>query len=328
MTPPAPGRHRVPRPRHSTRGAADRKAFVLSSALRRPLWRPPPRSPSSAPRRRLRPPGQLHSVLHRQRRGRRSPPSRTPSRPRTPQPSPRPRTRAPSAPRRSPRRPASPPRQGREGPQGRRRGQGRQHREGPQGRRRRQGRPRGEGRPGGPPGRAAPRGQRPRRPRAAAAHAARVSPTRAAPPAHARRLRLELGQFGCLDSLWTKESGWSSTPSNASSGAYGIPQALPGSKMAAAGSDWQTNPATQIKWGLQLHQGRYGSPCAAWSHSQAGLVLIGPAPQRWSTTSDPHTPEGVCGSLVVPGPVRRRRLLSGAVAPWPARPAPRPAAPR
>ena len=77
------------------------------------------------------------------------------------------------------------------------------------------------------------------------------------------------GQFGCLDSLWTKESGWNSHATNGSSGAYGIPQSLPGSKMASAGSDWQTNPATQIKWGLQYIKDVYGSPCSAWSHSQA-----------------------------------------------------------
>ena len=66
-----------------------------------------------------------------------------------------------------------------------------------------------------------------------------------------------------------KESGWNTSASNGSSGAYGIPQSLPGSKMASAGSDWQTNPATQIKWGLGYIQERYGSPCAAWGHSQA-----------------------------------------------------------
>jgi hypothetical protein len=77
------------------------------------------------------------------------------------------------------------------------------------------------------------------------------------------------GQFGCLDSLWTKESGWNAHASNGSSGAYGIPQSLPGSKMASAGSDWQSNPATQIKWGLQYIKDVYGSPCSAWSHSQA-----------------------------------------------------------
>ncbi|MDX2375205.1 lytic transglycosylase domain-containing protein [Microbacterium sp. LRZ72] len=76
-------------------------------------------------------------------------------------------------------------------------------------------------------------------------------------------------QFSCLVSLWNKESGWRVEAYNASSGATGIPQALPGSKMASAGSDWQTNAATQIRWGLGYIDGRYGSPCAAWSHSQS-----------------------------------------------------------
>ncbi|MHB1433667.1 MAG: aggregation-promoting factor C-terminal-like domain-containing protein, partial [Streptosporangiaceae bacterium] len=73
-------------------------------------------------------------------------------------------------------------------------------------------------------------------------------------------------QFSCLDPLWTRESGWNPYASNPTSGAYGIPQALPGSKMASAGADWQTNPATQIKWGLGYIQATYGSPCAAWAH--------------------------------------------------------------
>ncbi len=77
-----------------------------------------------------------------------------------------------------------------------------------------------------------------------------------------------IDQFPCLDNLYKKESGWNYRASNRSSGAYGIPQALPGSKMASAGSDWETNPATQIKWGLSYIQGRYDSPCGAWSHSQ------------------------------------------------------------
>lgn len=76
-------------------------------------------------------------------------------------------------------------------------------------------------------------------------------------------------QFGCLDSLWTKESKWQVDAANPTSSAYGIPQALPGSKMASAGDDWATNPATQIKWGLGYIQGRYGSPCSAWGHSQS-----------------------------------------------------------
>lgn len=75
-------------------------------------------------------------------------------------------------------------------------------------------------------------------------------------------------QFSCLVSLWNRESHWSTTAGNAS-GAYGIPQALPGSKMASAGPDWQTNATTQITWGLGYINGRYGSPCAAWAHSEA-----------------------------------------------------------
>jgi hypothetical protein len=76
-------------------------------------------------------------------------------------------------------------------------------------------------------------------------------------------------QFSCLDLLWTRESGWNPSAENASSGAYGIPQSLPGSKMATVGSDWATNPVTQIKWGLGYIRDRYGSPCGAWGHSEA-----------------------------------------------------------
>lgn len=78
----------------------------------------------------------------------------------------------------------------------------------------------------------------------------------------------KLAQFPCLDKLWKKESGWNYKATNRSSGAYGIPQALPGTKMASAGSDWKTNPATQIKWGLGYIEGRYDTPCGAWNHSQ------------------------------------------------------------
>ncbi|MEU4421951.1 transglycosylase SLT domain-containing protein [Actinoplanes sp. NPDC024001] len=78
----------------------------------------------------------------------------------------------------------------------------------------------------------------------------------------------KLDQFPCLDKLWKKESGWNYKATNRSSGAYGIPQALPGTKMASAGDDWKTNPATQIKWGLGYIKGRYNTPCAAWNHSQ------------------------------------------------------------
>lgn len=76
-------------------------------------------------------------------------------------------------------------------------------------------------------------------------------------------------QFACLDALWTKESGWRAEAHNPSSGAHGIPQALPGSKMASVGADWATNPVTQITWGLGYIEGRYGTPCAAWAHSKA-----------------------------------------------------------
>ena len=75
-------------------------------------------------------------------------------------------------------------------------------------------------------------------------------------------------QWSCLDSLWSRESGWNVHASNPS-GAYGIPQALPGSKMSTAGSDWRDNAATQIRWGLGYIASSYGGPCAAWSHSQS-----------------------------------------------------------
>nr|WP_245244306.1 lytic transglycosylase domain-containing protein [Microbacterium terrae] len=77
------------------------------------------------------------------------------------------------------------------------------------------------------------------------------------------------GEFACLVALWNKESGWRVNAYNAGSGAYGIPQALPGSKMASAGADWETNAGTQISWGLGYIGGRYGTPCGAWGHSQS-----------------------------------------------------------
>ena len=76
-------------------------------------------------------------------------------------------------------------------------------------------------------------------------------------------------QFSCLDPLWEHESRWSVTAANPGSGAFGIPQALPGSRMAGAGPDWQTSAATQITWGMRYIRDTYGSPCAAWSHEQA-----------------------------------------------------------
>jgi hypothetical protein len=93
------------------------------------------------------------------------------------------------------------------------------------------------------------------------------------PRAAARALMPEFGfgagQWGCLDNLWMGESGWRYTAENSSSGAYGIPQALPGSKMTTVAADWRTNPATQIKWGLQYIKSSYGTPCGAWSAWQS-----------------------------------------------------------
>ncbi|WP_218125075.1 hypothetical protein [Glycomyces harbinensis] len=78
-----------------------------------------------------------------------------------------------------------------------------------------------------------------------------------------------MDEVGCLVSLWDRESGWDESAYNSGSGAYGIPQSLPGDKMAANGDDWETNPATQIAWGLEYIEGRYGSPCGAWAHSES-----------------------------------------------------------
>jgi len=77
------------------------------------------------------------------------------------------------------------------------------------------------------------------------------------------------GQFSCLDDLWTRESGWVYDAENPASGAYGIPQSLPASKMAMFGADYLTDPTTQIKWGLWYIQQRYGTPCAAWDSELA-----------------------------------------------------------
>ncbi|MBF0966590.1 ubiquitin-like domain-containing protein [Actinomyces bouchesdurhonensis] len=76
-------------------------------------------------------------------------------------------------------------------------------------------------------------------------------------------------EYQCLIQLWNRESQWNPYAENASSGAYGIPQALPGSKMASAGADWRTNPVTQINWGIGYIKSRYGTPCSAWAHSNA-----------------------------------------------------------
>ena len=76
-------------------------------------------------------------------------------------------------------------------------------------------------------------------------------------------------QFACFDKIVSHESGWNDTATNSSSGAYGLVQALPASKMASAGGDWKTNPATQIKWGLDYMNDRYGSPVGAWTFWQS-----------------------------------------------------------
>lgn len=75
-------------------------------------------------------------------------------------------------------------------------------------------------------------------------------------------------QYSCLVSLWNRESHWNVYASNTTSGAYGIPQALPGDKMATVAADWRTNPRTQIVWGLGYIAGRYANPCGAWTSSQ------------------------------------------------------------
>lgn len=89
---------------------------------------------------------------------------------------------------------------------------------------------------------------------------------------YAQSLMSEYGwgheQFICLSKLWERESNWKHTADNPKSSAYGIPQALPGSKMASEGSDWQTNPKTQIRWGLKYIFQRYENPCNAWSFFQ------------------------------------------------------------
>lgn len=83
------------------------------------------------------------------------------------------------------------------------------------------------------------------------------------------RNRLGSVQFACLSNIAVRESGWNTYATNRSSGAYGIPQALPGGKMASAGSDWRTNPVTQVKWMISYVNARYGSACGAWAYWQA-----------------------------------------------------------
>ncbi|WP_432249655.1 transglycosylase SLT domain-containing protein [Streptomyces sanyensis] len=102
----------------------------------------------------------------------------------------------------------------------------------------------------------------------ATAAAAPAEPS-GSPKAIAQKMIEDEAQFACFDRIVTHESNWDVDATNASSGAYGLVQALPGGKMASAGSDWRTNPATQIEWGLDYMKDRYGSPCGAWSAWQA-----------------------------------------------------------
>jgi hypothetical protein len=89
------------------------------------------------------------------------------------------------------------------------------------------------------------------------------------PKAIAQKMIGDEAQFQCFSKIVSHESGWDVNASNPSSGAYGLVQALPGGKMASAGADWKTNPATQIEWGLDYMKSRYGSPCGAWASWQA-----------------------------------------------------------
>ncbi|WP_089101402.1 transglycosylase SLT domain-containing protein [Streptomyces hyaluromycini] len=102
---------------------------------------------------------------------------------------------------------------------------------------------------------------------AAPAQAATTSASSAQAIAH--KMIPDAAQFNAFSKIVSHESGWNPSATNSSSGAYGLVQALPGSKMASAGSDWKTNSATQIKWGLDYMNSRYGSPTAAWSFWQA-----------------------------------------------------------
>lgn len=85
----------------------------------------------------------------------------------------------------------------------------------------------------------------------------------------AQKMISDSAQYQCFSKIVDHESDWNVSATNASSGAYGLVQALPGNKMASAGSDWKTNPATQIKWGVDYMKDRYGSPCGAWNFWQS-----------------------------------------------------------
>jgi hypothetical protein len=114
---------------------------------------------------------------------------------------------------------------------------------------------------------AAARAAAERRPDRSSARAG-ITAASGSPREIARSLVGDSGQFACFSRIVERESGWDVTARNPSSGAYGLLQALPGSKMASAGADWRTNPATQIEWGVAYMKDRYGSPCGAWSFWQ------------------------------------------------------------
>jgi hypothetical protein len=101
----------------------------------------------------------------------------------------------------------------------------------------------------------------------APAQAATTSSSSAQAIAH--KMIPSAAQYNAFSKIVEHESGWNVTATNSSSGAYGLVQALPGSKMSSAGSDWKTNAATQIKWGLDYMNSRYGSPAAAWNFWQS-----------------------------------------------------------
>ncbi|MFD8595754.1 lytic transglycosylase domain-containing protein [Kitasatospora sp. NPDC059646] len=101
------------------------------------------------------------------------------------------------------------------------------------------------------------------------ASTAASAPTYSGTPQQIAAQIVPAGQLQCFSNIVERESSWNVHATNPSSGAYGLMQALPGSKMASAGADWKDNPATQIKWGLQYMNETYGSPCAAWSFWQA-----------------------------------------------------------
>ena len=85
----------------------------------------------------------------------------------------------------------------------------------------------------------------------------------------AQETDMPYSEFECLDRLWIRESGWNHRARNRSSGAYGIPQSLPATKMNTEGTDWRSNPETQIWWGFRYIHDRYKMPCKAWEHSQS-----------------------------------------------------------